>query len=170
MTYLGAPVVYYGDEAGMWGAHDPDDRMPMVWKDLKFDLQKIDPRGLPRHPDDPNFDPAVFAFYKSAIALRKAHPVLATGSIRFLSTDDKAQTLTMLRAGRDEDIVVAINRSDAPHTFQIARASVNWTAPRAIMSTSGKPPMLSKDSKGWQFTLPALTAVVCRGASISLPR
>jgi len=27
-------IIYYGDEAGMWGGHDPDDRMPMVWEDL----------------------------------------------------------------------------------------------------------------------------------------
>ncbi len=45
MTYVGAPMIYYGDEAGMWGGHDPDDRMPMVWEDLKYDPQAIDPRG-----------------------------------------------------------------------------------------------------------------------------
>src|SRR5438067_10515192 len=46
MTYVGAPMIYYGDEAGMWGATDPDDRMPMVWDDLKFEPQAIDPRGF----------------------------------------------------------------------------------------------------------------------------
>ncbi|RMF06190.1 MAG: glycoside hydrolase family 13 protein, partial [Candidatus Neomarinimicrobiota bacterium] len=30
-TYPGAPYIYYGDEAGMWGADDPDCRKPMVW-------------------------------------------------------------------------------------------------------------------------------------------
>ena len=45
MTYVGAPMIYYGDEAGMWGGHDPDDRMPMVWADLQYDPQAIDPRG-----------------------------------------------------------------------------------------------------------------------------
>ena len=30
-TYVGAPMMYYGTEAGMWGADDPCDRMPMVW-------------------------------------------------------------------------------------------------------------------------------------------
>jgi len=32
MSYVGAPMIYYGDEAGMWGGNDPDDRMPMVGK------------------------------------------------------------------------------------------------------------------------------------------
>lgn len=62
MTYLGAPVVYYGDEAGMWGAHDPDDRMPMVWQDMKFDMETTDPRGWKRHADDPNFEPLYSTF------------------------------------------------------------------------------------------------------------
>ena len=35
MTYAGAPMVYYGDEVGMWGGTDPDDRQPMIWKDLE---------------------------------------------------------------------------------------------------------------------------------------
>ena len=163
MTYLGAPVVYYGDEAGMWGAHDPDCRMPMVWKDLKFDPQSIDPRGKPRHPDNPNFDPAIFAFYKSAIALRNAHPVLATGSVRFLSPDDKSQTLAMLRAGSDEDVVVAINRSDSPRVIRIADPLLNWSSPKVLMTTRGKLPTLTRDPAGWQLKLPPLTAAVCQG-------
>ena len=164
MTYLGAPVVYYGDEAGMWGAHDPDCRMPMVWKDLKFDLQATDPRGIPRRADDPNFNPAVFAFYKSVIALRNAHPVLATGSVRFLSENDKDQTLTMLRGGASEDLVIAINRGDRPQVIRISRPLVNWSAPTVLMSTRGKLPELSSDPAGWRLKLPPLTAVVCQGA------
>ncbi|HEX4084390.1 MAG TPA: glycoside hydrolase family 13 protein [Chthoniobacteraceae bacterium] len=163
MTYLGAPTVYYGDEAGMWGAHDPDCRMPMVWKDLKFDLQATDPRGRPRHADDPNFEPAIFNFYKAAIALRKAHPVFATGAVRFLSPDDKDQTLAMLRSGTDEDMVVAMNRSSAPHIVHFA--DPGWSAPRLVLSTRGKLPALTRGPGGWQVRLPAYTAVVCQGAA-----
>ncbi|MGH8598964.1 MAG: glycoside hydrolase family 13 protein, partial [Gammaproteobacteria bacterium] len=35
MTFLGAPMIWYGDEAGMFGADDPTDRKPMLWKDLQ---------------------------------------------------------------------------------------------------------------------------------------
>ena len=37
MTFVGAPMVYYGDEAGMWGADDPDERKPMVWPEYKYE-------------------------------------------------------------------------------------------------------------------------------------
>jgi len=164
MTYEGAPVVYYGDEAGMWGAHDPDDRMPMVWQDMKFAPQTTDPRGKPRRPDDVNFDPALFGFYKSAIALRNAHPVLATGPVRFLNPNDKDGTLSMLRSGEDEDMVVAINRSDRAHLVRIADPLLNWTKPEVMMSSGSKLPALTKIGSGWEMTVPPLTAVVCRGA------
>src|SRR5690606_24305588 len=32
MTYIGAPVVYYGDEIGMEGGADPDARRTMEWQ------------------------------------------------------------------------------------------------------------------------------------------
>lgn len=35
-AYVGAPVIYYGEEVGMWGADDPTDRKPMVWGDLSY--------------------------------------------------------------------------------------------------------------------------------------
>ena len=31
MTYPGAPTIYYGDEIGMVGADDPDNRRAMTW-------------------------------------------------------------------------------------------------------------------------------------------
>ena len=40
MTYLGAPMIYYGDEAGMWGANDPCCRQPMLWKKDKRTKKK----------------------------------------------------------------------------------------------------------------------------------
>ena len=34
MTYVGAPVIYYGDEIGMEGAADPDCRRAFPWQSL----------------------------------------------------------------------------------------------------------------------------------------
>ncbi|MCK4569540.1 MAG: glycoside hydrolase family 13 protein, partial [Bacteroidales bacterium] len=47
MTYPGAPMVYYGDEAGMWGAGDPDCRKPMLWEDIEYENERIDACGKP---------------------------------------------------------------------------------------------------------------------------
>jgi glycosidase len=120
MTYVGAPMIYYGTEAGMIGAHDPDCRMPMVWEDLRFEPQATDPRGKPREPDDINFDPGLFGFFKRAIAFRKAHPVLARGDYRTLGAFDSAKTFAFLRSGNGQKpVLVAINRSDAEQSIEV---------------------------------------------------
>ena len=35
LTMLGTPVIYYGDEKGMWGADSPRNRKPMLWEDFQ---------------------------------------------------------------------------------------------------------------------------------------
>ena len=50
-TYVGAPMVYYGDEVGMWGANDPDCRKPMVWDDLAYNDEVYNADGSTRTPD-----------------------------------------------------------------------------------------------------------------------
>ena len=32
MTFVGAPMIYYGSEAGMWSPDDPSNRQPMIWR------------------------------------------------------------------------------------------------------------------------------------------
>jgi cyclomaltodextrinase len=44
-TYVGAPMVYYGDEVGMWGANDPDCRKPMVWEELEYADEVVNADG-----------------------------------------------------------------------------------------------------------------------------
>jgi cyclomaltodextrinase / maltogenic alpha-amylase / neopullulanase len=62
MTYLGAPMIYYGTEAGMWGADDPDDRKPMLWPDLTYEAETHHPLGHARPADPVAFDEELFAF------------------------------------------------------------------------------------------------------------
>lgn len=37
MTYPGIPSIYYGDEVGMAGGRDPDNRHPMIWEEDRWD-------------------------------------------------------------------------------------------------------------------------------------
>jgi glycosidase len=64
MTFPGAPSVYYGDEVGVTGGDDPDNRATYPWPDLG---------GQP--------DLALRAEFKKLIALRHRHAVLRRGSI-----------------------------------------------------------------------------------------
>lgn len=89
MTWPGAPTLYYGDEAGVCGFTDPDNRRTYPWG--KEDKQ-------------------ILEAYKKAIALRKEYPVLKHGSFRFL----KGQTaiLGYARFDKKNQILILINHSD----------------------------------------------------------
>jgi cyclomaltodextrinase len=159
MSYVGAPMIYYGDEAGMWGGHDPDDRMPMVWADLKFDPQAIDPRGDDRDPDDVNFDQTVFDYYKSAIALRRAHDALSHGDYRVLVQDNDQDALAFVRSDDKEKLLVAFNRGGKPATL-----GMNFPHRKAqpIFVTQGDVSEVTADDSGnaLDLTLPPLTGAV----------
>ncbi len=97
MTARGAPTIYYGDEAGMWGADDPDDRKPFPWPDLRMAPEALDPLGRARTPDPVAFDSSLWRFHREAIALRHEWTVLRRGDQRFLATDDETGTLAFER-------------------------------------------------------------------------
>ena len=88
MTMPGAPCIYYGTEIGMTGATDPDCRAAFPW-------------------DDPGrWDTDLLAFFRAAVALRHAYPVLRTGTVRTLYADHGVYAC--LRAGEDDSAAVVI--------------------------------------------------------------
>ena len=98
MTYVGAPMVYYGDETGMWGSNDPNNRKPMLWEDL-----------LPYEDPQETIDPTTLAHYRAVIGLRRAHPALRTGSFRTALTDDAQDTWVFVRSGGGEEVLVELH-------------------------------------------------------------
>jgi len=159
MSYLGAPMVYYGDEAGMWGAGDPDDRMPMVWPDPQYDPQTNDPRGLERQPDEVKFDQDLFRFYKQAIALRRQHDALNHGDFAVVAADDEHRALVMSRRSEKETLLIGLNRGD-----QEARVNIEGGGKHLVpvFVTRGELDAVKAESSetGIAITLPAMTGVV----------
>ena len=120
-TYVGAPHIWNGDEVGMWGADDPDERKPMVWADLRYDDETTQPFGRPRHRDRVVPDTALFRVYRELIALRKQHlRLLVDGTLKWLITDDAKGLLAYERVLGDQRAVIAFNASDLPHEVALA--------------------------------------------------
>jgi neopullulanase len=93
MVYPGAPSIYYGDEIGMTGGHDPANRgafpwhAPTTWdRDLLHEFQRL-------------------------IALRKARPALRRGTFRFLHASDGV--VAIARQYERETIVAILNVNHA---------------------------------------------------------
>jgi len=113
MTYVGAPMIYYGDEAGMWGADDPDDRKPMVWPGMSFDPEVTHPLAGHTRPADPVFfDHSLYDWYRKLIHLRNDHPVFQHGDYRTLVADDARDLFIFERWLGDDQAIVVLHRGE----------------------------------------------------------
>jgi len=89
-------MIYYGTEVGMWGADDPEDRMPTWWHRM---------------------DDEIFNTYQSVLSLRNEYPALRRGTFEVIRTDDEAQVLAFTRQLDDEKLVVVLNRGEDDYAW-----------------------------------------------------
>ncbi|GIX45671.1 MAG: hypothetical protein KatS3mg130_2079 [Candidatus Sumerlaea sp.] len=101
-AYVGGPMIYYGDEAGMWGADDPSDRKPMIWKDLE----------PYENPQDNYFMHDVFAHFQRCAAIRNTLPALHVGEFETLLADDAKQVYAFRRWTDRQTVITMTNKSD----------------------------------------------------------
>lgn len=112
-TYIGAPMIFYGTETGMWGADDPDDRKPMVWPDKDYATEKTHPLGEDRPADENQFDHELFDWYKRLAQIRNSNEVLQTGKIETLFINSEKNIYGFVRYHSEEEFMVVItNRSE----------------------------------------------------------
>lgn len=108
MMFLGAPMIYYGDEVGMYGADDPTCRKPMLWPDL-----------MPYDDPEEKIERDVLEHYRRMIAIRNSCPPLQLGSFEVLATDDHKGIFAFARTLSGESIVVVFNNSDHAHRLDL---------------------------------------------------
>ncbi|WP_462146892.1 glycoside hydrolase family 13 protein [Pseudoalteromonas gelatinilytica] len=111
MTYVGAPMLYYGDEVGMWGANDPDSRKPMIWPDIKYQAERYNPDGSVRSPDKVTVNTSLKQTYKQLIAIRNANPALSIGSYKTILADDTKNVFVFERQHHTGTFWVLFNNS-----------------------------------------------------------
>lgn len=121
MTYVGAPMIYYGDEAGMWGANDPCCRKPMVWPELIYQAEATLPDGSARpEPQPVAFDHEMHAWHRQLITLRNRLPALQLGDFSTLLADDTTGVYVFQRSYEGQRVIVALNNS--PEARRVALA------------------------------------------------
>ena len=120
MTYVGAPMIYYGDEAGMWGADDPDDRKPMVWPDLEYEDEHSHPiPGKARSDDEVTFDQELFDYYRKLIRVRKENIALSRGDYRTMQSSEDG-LFVFQRVFGENYVIVVLNNSEQLRTTRLA--------------------------------------------------
>lgn len=101
MTYVGMPMIYYGDEVGMSGKTDPECRKPMVWQE--------DKQNKP-----------LLAHYKKLIRLRHQYAPLRCGTTRVWFVDEIHNTVGFLRSHGDVTIGIVLNNSPTSWTASLS--------------------------------------------------
>jgi glycosidase len=119
MTNVGAPMIYYGDEIGMWGGNDPDCRKPMIWDDLTYEDEVFDVDGSTHAPDKVEINRDLFQHYKKLIAIRNNNKALQLGTYKTLFTDDEKGVLIFERTYEGENLIIVINNSDSQYTVDL---------------------------------------------------
>ena len=123
-TYVGAPMIFYGTELGMWGADDPEDRMPAWWHRKNQEM---------------------FLVYQDLFNLRSKYETLRRGDFLLLEANDSNQVLAFERSYKGERLVVVINRGNSDHImsedylngFKIIYSTDNRNSPQRLTSLSG---------------------------------
>jgi glycosidase len=161
MTYVGAPMVYHGDEAGMWGADDPDDRKPMVWPDKTYDVEDDHPFGHDRPADPVAFNDDLFGTYRSLISLRREHDALRRGSFGVVQADDERSMLTYARTHPGDTLLVTLNRSADAHSARVPLPD-SLQQPYEVLRTvpEGASVRLQQDGTALLLEVPGHTGVV----------
>ncbi len=136
MAIDGVPMVYYGDEIGMTGAGDPDNR-----RDMRFD-DKVSAK-----------EKRVFENFGKLGALRRAHPALRYGSRRTLSAGH--DLYAFVRAHLADRVVVLFNRATNGSQFEV-RVSPELADGDYVEALSGK--SVSVKDGQLHLIMPAQTA------------
>jgi len=98
MTYPGAPCIYYGDEIGMEGNHDPDCRRGFPWGESRWNTELRE-------------------FVQRCIALRMAYPALRRGDLDWLVAQNGV--VAYVRRLGAEVVLIALNSSRTPTTVDL---------------------------------------------------
>lgn len=96
MTYVGAPLIYYGDEIGMYGADDPHSRKPMLWYERQYE-----------NGDRPNLD--LYHYLQNLITIRHHSPAFSSGTIKDVIVDDDRDVYGYRRSAGAQSFLIVIN-------------------------------------------------------------
>jgi glycosidase len=111
LTLRGIPEIYYGDEIGMPGGGDPDNRrdFPGGWPGDAKNAFTAEGRTAEQQE--------LFMYVQTLLRLRREHPALQGGKLWHLSSDETAYVF--LRETEEERILVAFNNSAQPREMKI---------------------------------------------------
>ena len=136
MTYVGIPQVYYGDEVGLEGGRDPDNRRTFPW-----------------HWESDGNRRLIHDHYRKLMNIRRSHAALRTGSFSTVHAQDG--TLVFRRTLDEEEFLVAVHNEETAREITLdigIPESANGRNPRSLPQDERAKPdaLISKDRSARQ--------------------
>jgi neopullulanase len=112
LTIRGIPEIYYGDEIGMQGGGDPDNRRDFPGGWLEDQNNAFLQKGRTKDQQQ------IFEYVQSLLRLRREHDSLRGGKLWDLASDDS--TYVFLRQSDEEKLLIAFNNGPASKTLALS--------------------------------------------------
>ncbi|MBC7796191.1 MAG: alpha-glucosidase C-terminal domain-containing protein, partial [Pyrinomonadaceae bacterium] len=118
MTTRGVPMLYYGDEIGMTGANDPDNRrdFPGGWREDSRDAFTEKGRTIEENQ--------IFNHVKNLTRIRRELEPLRGGKLVNLLSDAQQQ-YAFARVSKQNSVIVVFNNAKQPATIEFPVDSLN---------------------------------------------
>lgn len=107
LTFTGTPCIYYGDEIGLTGGHDPDCRKCMVWDEDKQDRDLLQ-------------------FFRQIITIRHQNSVLRNGDFNFLYAQPHDWRIAYERKIGNSHIIIVMNVSHEEQSLHVDLPNGQW--------------------------------------------
>jgi neopullulanase len=129
LTLRGIPELYYGDELGMIGGGDPDNRrdFPGGWPEDEHNA--FSREGRTREQQE------IFEYVQALLRLRRGHDALRGGKLWHLASDDSSYIF--LRESNEEKLVIAFHNGASPRTVSLSLQDTPAEAAAGIATLFG---------------------------------
>lgn len=141
LTFQGVPCIYYGDEIGLDGEHDPYNRKCMEWDPAKQDRELLD-------------------FFRRTIALRKAYPALRGSGLRFLEAPGHPQLLAYERHDARDRFLLLLNNDETACSVIVQAGGQS-----GLWQDAGSSAHVRTDEGAIQIALPAFGYAILHAAA-----
>lgn len=150
MFWPGAPTLYYGDEVGVCGFTDPDNRRPYPWGEEDRELLN---------------------FHKEVIRIHRTFSAIRTGSFRMLYCEHGV--LSFGRFDREDQFFIAVNNNDTVKTITFSVEELEINSPFMVSQMITRPESMIPEAKLYPvtngtvtLTMPAFSAFVLKNFNL----
>lgn len=113
MAFPGAPSVYYGDEIGLEGGKDPDNRRAFPWNRAEWQQD-------------------LYRFVRRLISLRNEHPVMRRGEYQTILVDETQGGYAFARSLGQSVVLVILNASSSQQKIRLPVKDFHWADGRIL--------------------------------------